>query len=149
MRSYLSQSDALLKAATVASVDAVGGISRASELLGMGTSALTKYCSTAEEWSKNFIRVDLAVALDRATAHPFITTAITQLVANQTPSSVGELTATAVLRLDGVLDEVVRTIAVAIEDGHISAAERQAVRSRIVPAMQYLARLDAMMAGVC
>ncbi|EPE95733.1 hypothetical protein RGCCGE502_22825 [Rhizobium grahamii CCGE 502] len=138
-----------MKAATVAAVDAVGGVSRASQLLGMGTSALTKYCSTAEEWSKNFIRVDLAVALDRATAHPFISTAISQLVADQAPASVGELTASAVLRLDGVLDEVVRTIAVAIEDGHLDAAERQAVRSRIVPAMLFLARLDAMMAGAC
>lgn len=149
MRAYLSQSDALLKSATVAAVDAVGGISRASELLGMGTSALTKYCSTAEEWSKNFIRVDLAVALDRATSHPFISTAMNQLVADQAPVSVGEITATAILKLDGVLDDVVRSIAVAIEDGHMDAAERHEVRSRIVPAMQFLARLDAMMAGAC
>lgn len=136
---------ALLKAATISGLDAVGGVSAASRLLGIGTPALTKYASTAEEWQANFIRVDLAVRLDVAAGHPFLTNAMTHIVQAAEPEAPGALTASAILKLDGVLDDVVREVAAALEDGHLDAAERQAVRSRIVAAHQSLSRLDAMM----
>ncbi|PLU55242.1 hypothetical protein BMJ22_34665, partial [Sinorhizobium medicae] len=110
------------------------------------SSTLTKYASTGEEWRDSFIRLDLAVELDRRCDHPFLLTAMSRIVKDEHVSSFGVVTASAVLRLDGVLDDVVRAVAAALEDDdHIDAAERQAIRNRIVAAQQYLARLDAMM----
>jgi hypothetical protein len=132
MRDFLSEAGPALKAATSASISAVDGVSNASRLLGIGSAALSKYVSTADEWAKSFIRVDLAVALDKAAGHDFITSTMRGLVAGEKPAGFGQLTALAILRLDGVLDDVVR----------------QAVRARIVPAMRALASLDALMAGI-
>lgn len=146
MRLELAHS--LLKAATVASLDAAGGVSAASRLLGIGTSALSKYASTSGEFAGSFIRADLAVRLDVATGHPFITRAMTELVSEAAPEPIGPLTASAILKLDGVLDDVVREVALAMEDGHMDAAERQAVRSRIAAAQQSLARLDRHVARI-
>jgi len=138
-----------IKAATAAAYEAMGGVSRAAEALGVGSSTLTKYASTGAEWGQNFIRFDLAAELDRRTGHPFLLSALSRIVSQEQPTSFGAVTAAAILRLDGVLDDVVRTVALAIEDDHIDAAERQAIRQRIVAAKQYLARLDAMMVGGC
>jgi hypothetical protein len=140
---------AAIKAATAAAYEAMGGVSRAAEALGVGSSTLTKYASTSEEWGQNFIRFDLAAELDRRTGHPFMLSALQQIVSEEQPTSFGAVTAAAILRLDGVLDDVVRTVALAIEDNHIDASEKQAIRHRIVAAKQYLARLDAMMVGGC
>ncbi|WP_377299790.1 hypothetical protein [Rhizobium sp. SGZ-381] len=148
MRAFFDEAGPALKAATVASISAVGGVSHASRLLGIGTAALSKYSSTSGEWANSFIRVDLAAALDRAAGHDFITSTMRGLVDGEKPAGFGQLTALAVLRLDGVLDDVVREVAQAIEDGHADACERQAVRARIVPAMRALAALDALMAGL-
>lgn len=139
---------AIIKAATVASYEAMGGVSRAAEALGVRSSTLTKYASTGEEWEQNVIRLDLAAELDRRTDHPFMLTAMTRIVKDERPAEFGVVTASAILRLDGVLDDVVREVALAIEDGHIDAGEKQAIRNRIVAAKQYLARLDSMMAGL-
>jgi hypothetical protein len=127
----------------------MGGVSRAAEALGVGSSTLTKYASSGEEWGQSFIRFDLAAELDRRTGHPFLLSALQQILSAEQPTSFGAVTAAAILRLDGVLDDVVRTVALAIEDDHIDAAERQVIRQRIVAAKQYLARLDAMMVGGC
>jgi hypothetical protein len=148
MRAFSNKTASALKAATISSFEAVGGVSRASDLLGIGAGTLSKYASTSDEWSRNFIRVDLAVALDAAAGHPFITSTMGDLLGTRRPQSFGELTAAAVLKLNGILDDVVREVALAIDDGHVDAAERQAVRARIVPAMQALAQLDAIIAGV-
>lgn len=138
----------IIKAATAASYEAMGGVCRAADALGVRSSTLTKYASTGEEWSQNVIRLDLAAELDRRTDHPFMLTAMTRVVNDERASSFGAVTASAILRLDGVLDDVVREVALAIEDGHIDAGEKLAIRNRIVAAKQYLARLDAMMAGL-
>lgn len=143
----LSDVQTMIKATTVASCEAVGGVSAAAGLLGIASSTLTKYASVAEEWRGNFIRMDLAVELDRRTDHPFFLSAMQRLVTGDKPEPMGRVTASAILRLDGVLDDVVREVARAIEDDHIDAAERQAIRGRIVAAKNYLARLDAMMVG--
>lgn len=149
MRAISDHHASTIKAATAAAYEAMGGVSRAAEALGVGSSTLTKYASTSAEWSQNFIRFDLAVELDRRTGHPFMLSALQQILSDEQPTSFGAVTAAAILRLDGVLDDVVRTVALAIEDNHIDAAERQAIRHRIVAAKQYLARLDAMMVGGC
>ncbi|WP_377299760.1 hypothetical protein [Rhizobium sp. SGZ-381] len=148
MRAFSSLTATALKAATISGFEAVGGVSRASDLLGVGAGTLSKYASTSEEWSRNFIRVDLAVALDAASGHPFITGAMGELLGARRPQTFGELTAAAVLKLNGLLDDVVREVALAIDDGHVDAAERQAVKARIVPAMQALAQLDAIISRV-
>ncbi len=149
MRAISDHHASTIKAATAAAYEAMGGVSRAAEALGVGSSTLTKYASTGGEWGQNFIRFDLAAELDRRTGHPFMLSALQQIVSEDQPTSFGAVTAAAILRLDGVLDDVVRTVALAIEDDHIDAAERQAIRHRIVAAKQYLARLDAMMVGGC
>ncbi|MCM5689195.1 hypothetical protein M8037_10335 [Sinorhizobium meliloti] len=146
MRAISEEHASIIKAATAAAYEALGGVSRAAEALGVASSTLTKYASTGEEWRDSFIRLDLAVELDRRCDHPFLLTAMSRIVKDEHVSSFGVVTASAVLRLDGVLDDVVRAVAAALEDDdHIDAAERQAIRSRIVAAQQYLARLDAMM----
>ncbi|MDX1126036.1 hypothetical protein GOL24_17210 [Sinorhizobium medicae] len=146
MRAISEEHASIIKAATAAAYEALGGVSRAAEALGVASSTLTKYASTGEEWRDSFIRLDLAVELDRRCDHPFLLTAMSRIVKDERVSSFGVVTASAVLRLDGVLDDVVRAVAAALEDDdHIDAAERQAIRNRIVAAQQYLARLDAMM----
>jgi hypothetical protein len=149
VRAISDQHATIIKAATAAAYEALGGVSRAAEALKVGSSTLTKYASTGEEWSESFIRLDLAVELDRRCDHPFLLTAFTRVVRDEKPQSFGSITASAILKLDGVLDDVVRTVAAAIEDdNHIDAAERLEIRERIVAAKQFLARLDAMMVGV-
>lgn len=143
MRSISKQDSAFLKAATAAAYTALGGVSRTAELLGVASSTLTKYASTGAEWAESFIRLDLAVELDRRTSHPFLLSAIQQLLSDAPATDGWALTASAVLRLDGVLDDVVREVARAIEDGHVDAAERLAVRNRIAAAQRNLALLDA------
>ncbi|RVO34337.1 hypothetical protein [Sinorhizobium meliloti] len=146
MRAISEEHASIIKAATAAAYEALGGVSRAAEALGVASSTLTKYASTGEEWRDSFIRLDLAAELDRRCDHPFLLTAMSRIVKDERVSSFGAVTASAVLRLDGVLDDVVRAVAAALEDDdHIDAAERQAIRNRIVAAQQYLARLDAMM----
>ncbi|MDX0511446.1 hypothetical protein [Sinorhizobium medicae] len=146
MRAISDEHASIIKAATAAAYEALGGVSRAAEALGVASSTLTKYASTGEEWRDSFIRLDLAAELDRRCDHPFLLTAMSRIVKDERVSSFGAVTASAVLRLDGVLDDVVRAVAAALEDDdHIDAAERQAIRNRIVAAQQYLARLDAMM----
>ena len=146
MRAISDEHASIIKAATAAAYEALGGVSRAAEALGVASSTLTKYASTGEEWRDSFIRLDLAAELDRRCDHPFMLTALSRIVKDERVSSFGAVTASAVLRLDGVLDDVVRAVAAALEDDdHIDAAERQAIRNRIVAAQQYLARLDAMM----
>ena len=143
----------IIKSATAAAYEAMGGVSRAAEALGVRSSTLTKYASPGEEWSETFIRFDLAAELDRRTDHPFLLQAMSQIVRpDSAPSSealsFGALTASAILKLDGVLDDVVREVVLAIEDDFVDSAERRAIRARIVSAMSILARLDAVMAGV-
>ncbi|OLP56649.1 hypothetical protein BJF92_11195 [Rhizobium rhizosphaerae] len=147
MRAISDHHAQTIKAATAAGIEALGGVRRASDALRVGSSTLTKYASTAPEWADSFIRLDLAVEMDRRTHHPFLLTAMSRLVGDQPVPGFGEVTALAILRLDGVLDDVVREVARAIEDGHVDARERQAVRARIVAAKQELARLDALMIG--
>lgn len=72
---------------------------------------------------------------------------MTKLVKSAPSKSFGALTASAVLRLDVVLDDVVREVVKAIENDHVDAAERQAVCERIVAAQAVLASLFAQMTG--
>ncbi|KQS74048.1 hypothetical protein ASG25_21480 [Rhizobium sp. Leaf384] len=137
----------IIKAATAAAYEALGGVSRAAEALGVRSSTLTKYASEGEEWRETFIRMDLAVELDRRTGHPFLMTAMSEAIREDAAPSFGSITALAILRLDGILGDVVREVAKAIEDGHLDAAERRAVRERIAAAHRDLARLDTVMIG--
>ena len=145
MRSILD-CNSMIKAATSAAYEAVGGVMAAADILGVRSSTLTKYASTGDEWQSNFIRFDLAVQLDRQSAHPFLLSAMERLVKDERPASFGKVTASAILKLDGVLDDVVREVVRAIDgDDYIDAAERVAIRSRIVAAKQMLAQLDAVL----
>lgn len=145
MRSF-SDCQSIIKAATVSAYEAVGGVTAAADMLGVRSSTLSKYASSGEEWHSNFIRLDLAVRLDRQSAHPFLLSAMNRLVKAERPEGFGSVTASAILKLDGVLDDVVREVARAIEgDDHIDAAERVAIRSKIVAAKQVLAQLDAVL----
>jgi hypothetical protein len=144
----LSEHDCVtIKAATAAAYEALGGVSRAAEYLGVRPSTLTKYASPASEWRGNFIRLDLAVALDRASEHPFLITVMDDLVRRERAEALGHVSAGMALRMSTVFHEVVREVAMAIEDGVIDAAERLAVRNRIVAAQRDLGRLNAMMIG--
>lgn len=147
MRQLLASDVNAIKAATVASYEAVGGVNRAAEALRIGGSVLTKYASLNEEWQKSVIRLDLAVQLDRMAGHPFLLNTMAQLVSGSRPAASGDVTARCVLRLDGILDDVVREVARAIDDERVDAGERQAIRRRIVAAQQELSRLDALMIG--
>ena len=147
MREFSDHDCVTVKAATASSYEALGGVTHAAKLLGVGSSTLTKYASTGADWRESFIRLDLAVALDRATEHPFLFNAMTQLVQREPVASFGAVTASAILRLDGVLEDVVREVARALDDDVIDAGERLAVRNRIAAAQRDLARLDAMMIG--
>lgn len=148
MRLFSEDDGGIIKAATAASYEAMGGVSRAAEALKVGSSTLTKYASAGDDWKESFIRLDLAVELDRRTGHPFLLNAMTKLVSSETTQSFGELTAAAILRLDGVLDDVVREVVRAIEDNHIDAAERTAVCEKIVAAQSVLALLYSRMVVV-
>lgn len=144
----ISENDRLtFKAVTAASLEGAGGVSNAARLLNVASSTLTKYASTGEEWRESFIRLDLAVALDRHTDHPFFLNAMSQMVADKPQPSFGSVTAAAMLRLDGILEDVVRVVAMALEDNVFDAAEKLAARKRIVAAQQGLARLDAAIVG--
>lgn len=147
MFSFSTNDASAIKAATAASIEAAGGVSRAAEALKIGSSTLTKYASTNEEWRQSFIRLDLAVQLDRRSGHAFLLDAMTGLVRGSNVQPAGMVTASAVLRLNGVLDSVVHEVAQAIEDYRVDAAERLAIRRRIVAAQMELARLDALMVG--
>jgi hypothetical protein len=145
----LSSDHALvLKDATFAACEALGGVSRAASLLGVASSTMTKYASRADEWRESFIRLDLAAEMDRQSGHPFFLTAMRRVVTGQHPEPLSDLTASDILRLDRVLDDVVREVADALDnDGRFDSGERLAVRRRIVAAKRYLARLEALMAG--
>jgi hypothetical protein len=144
---------AALKANTQAAYDAVGGTSSAADLLGVTIAPLSKYASPADQWKDNFIRVDLAVELDRRSAHPFIlTTMARELSYGLVSIDVREgmevkLCPLSLLKLDRVLDDVVDEVGKAFEDGHVDALERKEIRKRIASAKQALSKLDAMMIG--
>lgn len=145
MRSLLD-CNTIIKTATAAAYEAVDGVSAAADILGVRSSTLTKYASTGEEWRSSFIRLDLAVKLDRHSPHPFLLSAMERLVKDARPESFGHVTASAILRLDGVLGDVVRELARAIDgDERIDAAESLAIRKRIVAAKQVLAQLEAVL----
>ncbi|RYC10052.1 phage regulatory CII family protein [Ciceribacter ferrooxidans] len=145
MFSFSCEDAGAIKAATAASIEAVGGVSRAADALSIGSSTLTKYASPNEEWRQNFIRLDLAVRLDRASGHPFLLESFSGLVRRDGVHAPADVTPTAVLRLNAILDDVVREVATAIDDSRIDAGERLAIRKRIVAAQRELARLDALM----
>lgn len=148
MRAKISDNDAAsLKGATAAAYEALGGVSRAADHLGVGTPMLTKCASTGGEWRERFIPLDLAVALDRASDHPFLLTAMGELVRGRAGAGFGAVTAGAVLKLNTILDDVVRKVALALEDGLIDAGERLAIRNCIGAAQRNLAALDAVMIG--
>lgn len=147
MRSLTETEKNMLKAATAADYEALDGVSRAADYLGVASSTLTKYASTGADWRESFIRIDLAVALDRAAGHPFILTAMSELVRGRAGECFGAVTAAAILRLNGILDDVVRKVAMALEDGQIDAGERLTIRNTIVAAQRNLAALDAVMVG--
>lgn len=141
-----------IKHSTAAAYEACGGVLAAARRLGVASSTLTKYASPSQEWHGNVIRLDLAVALDRAAGHGFLRETYDRLVkqmgeaidaaSEAGASAFDRLSASAVLRLDAVLSDVVRETAQAIDDGMIDAAERLAIRRRIVAAQQALSRLD-------
>lgn len=147
MRSFSETDAAILKAATASAYEAMDGVSRAASFLGVASSTLTKYASTAPEWRESFIRVDLAVSLDRATGNPFLLNAYSRLAQGGAPEGFGAVTASAVLKLGRALDDVVHVTAAAIEDNHIDAGERATIRKTIVVAKELLARLDLLLIG--
>lgn len=145
--------EAGLKANTQAAYDAVGGATSAAGLLGVTVATLSKYASPAEQWKENFIRADLAVELDRRSAHPFILTTMArelgyglvqlELVAGPEVT----LCPLSLLKLDRILGEVVDEVSTSLEDGHADALERKEIRKRIATAKTALAKLDALMVG--
>lgn len=145
MRAISNEHADIIKTATASAYEAMGGVSRAADALCVASSTLTKYASTGEDWWENFIRLDLAVELDRRNDHPFLLNAMTRLVREERIAPTGNVTAFTVLKLDGVLDDVVREFAKALEDGEIDAGERLAVSRRIVAAQEDLARLHTLM----
>ena len=153
MRSISDIGARALKAATAAAYEALGGVSLVSEILGIGISTLSKYASFNDEWRDNFIRIDLAVELDRRTEHPFILSTMARELGYELVREVrceqvsADLSPTGVLRLHRILDDVGHETARAIEDGYVDAAERQSIRRKIALAMQELARLDGFMIG--
>ncbi len=147
MRPFTKDDIQALKGATAASFEALGGVSRAAKSLGVASSTLSKYASPADEWSQSFIRLDLAVRADRLTSHPFFFSAAQQLVADAAPGGLGAMTASAILRLDRALDDVVRAIMDAVEDNHIDAGERATIREKIVVAHEFLALAGRMTGG--
>lgn len=153
MRSISVKTAAALKTSTQAAYDAVGGPLQAADLLGVGSPALSKYASLDPQWSERFIRIDLALDLDRRSGHPFILTTMAreagfQLVRDEVPDA-GDVTICplSLLRLDRILDDVVDEVAAAIEDGKADAHERREIRKRIGAAKKALGKLDALMAG--
>ena len=147
MRPFSDDDFKALKGATVASFEALGGVSSAARCLGVASSTLTKYASLASEWAQSFIRLDLAAQADRLTSHPYFAATLQRLVADGAPGGFGAMTASAILRLDRALDDVVRAIADAIEDDHIDSAESLLIRRKIVVAYEFLARAERMTGG--
>lgn len=153
MRSISDIGARALKAATAAAYEALGGVSLVSDILMIGISTLSKYASFNDEWRENFIRIDLAVELDRRTDHPFFLTTMARELGYQLVREVrieqvsADLTPTGVLRLNRILDEVVHETERAMEDGYVDSAEKQIIRRKIAHAMQELARLDGFMIG--
>ncbi|MDX0604710.1 hypothetical protein GOD78_26615 [Sinorhizobium medicae] len=58
MRAISDEHASIIKSATAAAYEALGGVSRAAEALGVASSTLTKYASTGEEWRDSFIRIE-------------------------------------------------------------------------------------------
>lgn len=145
MRAISNEHADIIKTATASAYEAIGGVSRAADALCVASSTLTKYASTGKDWRENFIRLDLAIELDRRNDYPFLLNAMTSLVRADRVAPTGKVNAFTVLKLNGVLDDVVREFAAALEDGEIDAAERLAVSRRIVAAQEDLARLNALM----
>lgn len=153
MRQLSKVTEAALKANTKAAYDAVGGVTSAAKLIGVGSPVLTKYASPDPQWAESFIRIDLALDLDRRSDHPFILTTLAReagysLVRDAAPEGMDvKLCPMALLKLDRVLDDVVDEVANALADGHADARERLEIRKRILSAKVALAKLDAMMIG--
>lgn len=121
-------------------------------MLGVGSPVLSKYASPDKQWEDRFIRIDLAVKLDRLSPHPFILTTMARetgfaLIPASDVTGSADISAMGVLKLDGILDDVVRETASAIADGNVCAAERLIIRKKIAAAKIALAQLDAMMIG--
>lgn len=152
MRSISPKTAAALKTSTGAAYDAVGGTVQAADLLGVGSPVLSKYASTAPQWVESFIRIDLAIDLDRRSHHPFILTTMAREIGyrlvRETPE-VCDLTLSpmGVLKLDRVLDELVHELAAALEDNHISAAERRELQKKSAAVKVMIAKLDAALIG--
>jgi hypothetical protein len=136
-----------LKKATAQSYEAVGGVSAAAKALGVTSSTLTKYASTGDEWQDRFIPLDLAVALDRISEHPFLIEAMSELVKGERPAGFVAVTDAIILKLNHVFHDVVRELAAAIEDGVIDAGERLAISNCVVAAKRGLAMVDAVALG--
>ena len=152
MRSISPKTAAALKSTTQAAYDAVGGVMQASDLTGIGSPQLTKYASRDERWADRFIRIDIALDLDRRSPHPFILTTLAReagfrLVPDATSADGMSLCPMAILRLAGILDDVVRESAAAIADGHVSAGEKHLIRKALGPAKIALAQLEASVIG--
>ncbi|WP_421405598.1 hypothetical protein [Agrobacterium fabrum] len=152
MRSISKITEAALKANTQAAYDAVGGVTSAAKIIGVGSPILTKYASPDPQWASSFIRVDLALDLDRRSAHPFILTTLAReagyaLVKDEGSSAEVSLCPMGLLRLDGVLDDVVRELASALSDGHLTAAEKKAGLKVVGLAKQHLAKVAEMLIG--
>ena len=150
MRSITQKTANALKSSTEAAYDAVGGTVQAADLLGVGSPVLSKYASTSAQWSESFIRVDLALDLDRRSQHPFILTTYAReagykLIKDDTAAADMALTPMGILRLDQILSDVVRELTAALADGRIDAFEKRAIRKRIAYAKVLLAQIDTMM----
>jgi hypothetical protein len=152
VRSISPKTAAALKSTTQAAYDAVGGVMQASDLTGIGSPQLTKYASRDEKWADRFIRIDIAVDLDRRSPHPFILTTMAReigfrIVPDASRADGMSLCPMGILRLDGILADVVRETATAIADGHVCAAEKHLIRKKIAAAKIALAQLDALLIG--
>lgn len=141
MRAISDHDSSFIKSQTASSVEAMNGVKAAAKELGVASSTLSKYISPADEWRDSHVRLDLAIAMDRKTGHPFLLEAMKAMVHAEPSVCFGDLTASAILRLDGVLDDVVREIVMAGEDDRYDAAERLAIGNKIVAAQTVLARL--------
>jgi hypothetical protein len=141
------QDSQAIKKATAQSFEAIGGVSAASRALGVTSSTLSKYASTGEEWQDRFIPVDLAIALDRMSEHPFLLETMSGLVKGEHRTGFGTVTDAVILKLNHVLHDVVRELVAAIEDGVFDAGERLAISDRIVAAQRGLAMMHASVCG--
>lgn len=152
MRSISRQTAAALKTATGEAYEVLGGTVMAADVLGVGSPVLSKYASRSDQWAESFIRIDLAVDLDRRSEHPFILTTMARetgyrVIKDTQEASDLTLTPMGVLKLDRILDSVVHETAQALADGHVSEAEKRDIRKRISAAKIALAKLDQMLIG--